>query len=664
MTVDTPLADLGRYGKGLASRFRRLGIRTVGDLLYHAPLRYEDLSALATIAEARVGETVTIRATVELIANRRSPVKRTVLTEAILDDGTGKMAAVWFKQPYLTKVLRPGMRAAFAGKVSDDYGTLHLVNPVYEAGERSVHTGRLVPLYPTTASLTQKHIRALIHQALPALASVPDPLPDAVARAHGLPPLAAALRELHMPTASDALAAARRRLLFDGLLIDQLVAQRVRAAVRSAEAVAVPFNEAETKRVVAGLPFTLTDDQRRAAWVILRDMAGQEPMHRLLDGDVGSGKTVVAAIAAVNAAAAGAQAAFMAPTEILAKQHYETMRAIIPGREVALRTNAYREGDDRAPIVVGTHALLEDEVRLPHLALAVVDEQHRFGVEQRKGLQRKREDGRLPHLLSMTATPIPRTLQLARYGDLDVSVLRTKPSGRLPIITRVARESERAAVYGAVRTELEGGHQAFVVCPVIEPSDVHGARSATEVHAKLAKEVFPDRTVGLLHGRLKSKEKEAVMVDFLKQKIAVLVATAVVEVGIDVPNASVMVIEGAERFGLAQLHQFRGRVGRGSAQSYCYAVSESGMVPRLRAFAECADGFELAERDLALRGPGERFGVRQSGAEDLYAGAVDLTLLAKVQEAAKALIAADPTLAGHPALLERVTRAEDRIHLE
>jgi ATP-dependent DNA helicase RecG len=665
MTADTPIGDLGRYGKALASRFKKLGIKTVGDLLTHPPVRYEDLSEIKKISQLRAGESVTIQATVELIANRRTSVKRMVLTEALLDDGTGKISAVWFGQPYITNTLKPATKASFAGKVSSDRGRLQMISPIYEPGDRSVHTGRIIPIYPATSNLTQKHIRAAVAMALPALAEFIDPLPDALREKYGLVGIAEALKEIHYPTTGGKLEAARRRLQFDELLMHQLLALRIKNEVKASAGISVPFVQDKTKKFVDSLPFKLTDDQKKAAWAILRDMEKAEPMHRLLDGDVGSGKTVVAAMAAVNVAAAGGQTAIMAPTEVLAKQHYETFRKILPAHEIGLRTNVYKEGPDNALIVIGTHALLEDKVGLENLTLAVIDEQHRFGVEQRQELMKKRKDGRLPHLLTMTATPIPRTLHLALYGDLDISLLREKPKNRLPIITSVVAPLHYKDVYAKVRSEIGAGRQAFFVSPVIDPSDVTGAKSATELYEELSKKIFKDLSVGLLHGRLKPAEKEKTMADFAAGKIQILVATAVIEVGIDVPNATVMVIAGAERFGLAQLHQFRGRVGRSVHQSYCFALASIGAPnQRLKAFAQCADGFDLAERDLTLRGPGELFGTRQSGIEEMkFATFTDIRLVEEAREAAAELLASDPDLDSVPQLREKIVHHEQAAHL-
>ena len=665
MNADTPIGDLGRYGKALASRFKKLGIKTIGDLLTHPPIRYEDLSNVKTIAALRAGESVTIQATVELIANRRTNVKRMVLTEALLDDGTGKISAVWFGQPYITNILKPGTKASFAGKVSADRGRLQMVSPIYEPGDRSVHTGRIIPIYPTTSNLTQKHIRAAVAMALPALVEFVDPLPETIREKYDLVSFAEALKEIHYPTASAKLEAARRRLQFDELLMHQLLALRIKNEVKASKGIAVSFNQGKTKEFVDSLPFKLTDDQKKAAWAILRDMEKAEPMHRLLDGDVGSGKTVVAAVAAVNVAAAHGQTAIMAPTEVLAKQHYETFKKILPAHEIALRTNVYKEGDETASIVIGTHALLEDKLGLENLTLAVIDEQHRFGVEQRQELMKKRKDGRLPHLLTMTATPIPRTLHLALYGDLDISLLREKPKNRLPIITSVVAPIRYKDVYAKVRSEIGSGRQAFFVSPIIDPSDVTGAKSATELYDELSQKIFKDLSVGLFHGRMKPAEKEKTMADFAAGKIKIMVATAVIEVGIDVPNATVMVITGAERFGLAQLHQFRGRVGRSAYQSYCFALSSnSSSNARLKAFAQCADGFDLAERDLTLRGPGELFGTRQSGIEEMkFATFTDIRLVEEAREAAQTLLTEDAELNSVPQLKEKIIHHEQAAHL-
>ncbi|MFA6993917.1 MAG: ATP-dependent DNA helicase RecG, partial [Patescibacteria group bacterium] len=464
----------------------------------------------------------------------------------------------------------------------------------------------------------------------------------------------------------------------------QLKNRLARLELDQSQAISLEFKEQAVKKFVEGLPFKLTTAQRKAAWEILKDLQKGHPMNRLLEGDVGSGKTVVTAIALYNTAKNGAQSALLAPTEILARQHYQTLTRLLSGTGVKIslvmrseKTGNYESGElnhdadflvQNSDIVVGTHALIQDKVKFKNLALAVVDEQHRFGVEQRRKLQKKSGDlVTLPHFLSLSATPIPRSLALTLYGDLDLSILDEMPPGRKKIITKVVAPAERANTYEFIRAEIKAGRQVFVICPLIDPSDQLGIRSVKEEHAKLDKEIFPELSVGLLHGRLKAADKEKIMADFLSGEIKILVATSVIEVGVDAPNATVMMIEGAERFGLAQLHQFRGRVGRAEHQSHCFLFTENESaetLERLSALVAYSDGFRLAERDLQFRGPGEVFGTAQSGLPDLhFANLFDFALVKAAREWAGRIIQIDPKLAKYPLLKAKIGQVE-KAHLE
>ncbi|MFN2450814.1 MAG: ATP-dependent DNA helicase RecG [Candidatus Dormibacteria bacterium] len=665
--LDTPVDQLAGVGARQGQRLARLGIATVRDLLYHLPRRYEDTRDIAPLASLQPGAEQTVRATVAGVTLRRSPYKRMVLVEAALEDGGSRASAVWFNQPFLARQLAAGQELVLSGKVEAGRSGLTLRNPKWErlSGEQR-HVGRLAAVYPETDGVSSRFLRARIEPLLPLTAGLPDPLPPEVRLHERLPELAAALREIHLPTDPVARDAGLERIAFEELFLLQLAALRARRRRLAGHGVVVPYDVEVAREFAAALPFRLTDAQRVAGHEILGDLAGAGPMNRLLQGDVGSGKTVVAALAALMAARAGFQTAVMAPTEILARQHHRTLEVLLGQHGVGTRlllgstpARARREvleglatGQDQ--VVVGTHALIEDDVRLVALGMVVVDEQHRFGVTQRQRLRRKA--ALLPNFLAMTATPIPRSLALTLYGDVNVSELRELPPGRTPVTTRLVPPTQRAAAYDFVREQVAQGRQAFVICPVIDESDKLGVRSATVEYERLHTEVFPDLRVELLHGRLASRDKEARMDSFSAGEVDVLVATSVVEVGVDVPNATLMLIEGSERFGLAQLHQFRGRVGRGSHASYCLlfqgSPDEAG-AHRLEAVAATSSGFELADIDLRLRGAGDVAGLRQHGVPSLRAAdLLDTAMLARSRTSAEAWLERDPELAGWTPLAE------------
>ncbi|MFH2063532.1 MAG: ATP-dependent DNA helicase RecG [bacterium] len=701
MRLTDPVQAMSGLNKKQKEALEAIGLRTVRDLIFHFPFRYEDYSVRVPLSRLTAGMDVTIVAKVEWLASRNAFRRRRLsLTEAVLSDGTGQVTAIWFNQPYLSKYVQAGKTYRFAGKVVQTKYGLRLQSPVYgheEAGQETPTDGPVspfLPVYPSTVGLSQFALRKLVRRCLVTVGQMTDHLPEKLLDDCGLMALTDALRSVHFPEIPDEQAAARRRLAFDELLRLQLVMGRTRRYRQARQALSVPFDQAAVTRFVDSLPFKLTDDQRRAGWEAIRDLEKETPMSRLLDGDVGSGKTAVAALVAANVAAAGHQTALMAPTEILALQHYRTLKQMFAegGPGLALLTGSYRrrfqEGEEtdcksaasrrellaaiaagEISVVVGTQALVEPTVAFGSLALAMVDEQHRFGVRVRQGLCGKGGDGLEPHLLSMTATPIPRSLALAVYGDLDLSVLKEKPGGRQPIMTKVVWPRSRATAYKSIRKELDAGRQAFFVCPLIDASDMLGVTSATEERQRLTEEVFPDLEIGLLHGRMSAAEKEEIMGRFKSGEVKVLVATSVIEVGVDVPNATVMCIEGAERFGLAQLHQFRGRVGRGEHQSYCYLFPSAGGAAakeRLAALEATDDGFVLAEKDLALRGPGDLLGVEQSGqlSELKLATVADLELIRMAREATERLLADDPELERSAVLREFVGEPLQTAHLE
>ncbi len=682
-----PVKNLKGVGGVLASRLKRLGITTVEDLLWHLPSRYEDYRTVTPIRDLQPPMQATVHGTLALIHNKRSPRKRMMITEALIDDHTETLKIVWFHQPFLTKTLSVGDEIYFSGKVDQTPFGIQMTNPVYEKAqkktENQTHTARLVPIYPTTENLTQKQMRFFVREALPFVDNMLDPFDAAFLNQHHLASLPDAIRSIHFPKNQQDVTEAERRIKFNDLFFVQLFTQTTKASFKKLQAEPITFYEQETRDFVSRLPFTLTPDQKKCAWQILQDLAQAVPMNRLLEGDVGSGKTVVAAIAMKNVALNGKQSIFLAPTEILAQQHFETLTALLPLQRIGLLTHSQQRinkeksskkeiiehlAANSIDIVIGTHALLQERVQFLNLALAIVDEQHRFGVKQRKTLREESGNSKtLPHLLSMTATPIPRTLALTLYGDLDLSIIKIKPPGRLPIITRVVEAREREKTYAFVGNEMRAGNQIFVICPLISESDTFGAKSVEEELENLKKR-FPLTDIRALHGRMKPQEKETIMRAFRNRDFPMLVSTAVVEVGVDIPNATVMLIEGAERFGLAQLHQFRGRVGRSTQQSYCFLFDEglsAAARARLELFARSQDGFALAEYDLQLRGPGEVYGTKQSGMPLFrLATLADAALIAETQGIAKNLVEQDPELGNHPPLKKALEDFTSSLHLE
>ncbi|MBI4169174.1 MAG: ATP-dependent DNA helicase RecG [Acidobacteria bacterium] len=656
--LTTPL----RYVKGIGPRRSEAlateGLRTVEDLLFHLPFRYEDRSRFLPIASLLPGLRGTVRGRVVTAALRRTRRRGLSIFEALVEDDSGSIRVVFFNQPYLNRLLAPGREVILHGEATPArFGRRGLImqSPQYEVlareDDEAIHTGRVVPIYPRLPGLSSRAIRRIVHAALGELrASLPDPLPPGLAQARGFPPRRAALALAHFPPEDTDLAElqagrspAHRRLVFEEFFFLQLGFALARQRLESLpEEPGLRVDDPVRERLRAVLPFRLTAAQRRVLKEIAFDQMSPRPMSRLLQGDVGCGKTVIALLASLLAVENGHQAAFMAPTEILAEQHHRSFRRLLEGRgyPIALLTAGVKGAARRQvlqglragtiPILVGTHALLEEEVRFRSLRLAVIDEQHRFGVAQRARLRGK---GKRTDVLVMTATPIPRSLALTVYGDLTLSVIDELPPGRRPVKTVLRDERARPGVYRFLREQVAQGRQAYVVYPLVEESRDSELKAAVAMAGRLAREVFPDLRVGLLHGRLRPEEREAVMGDFAAGTIPVLVATTVIEVGIDVPNATVMVIEQAERFGLSQLHQLRGRVGRGSSESYCILMpgtrGTEESLRRLQIMCETNDGFIIARRDLEMRGPGEFLGTRQSGIPDLRVGDIlrDLDIL-------------------------------------
>ena len=664
--LDSPITRLPGIKSGYARRLTNLGVNTIGDTLQLYPRRYDDYRSLKTINQLEYGEDVTIIGTV-WDTHARETRRGLKIVNSTLSDGTGTIQVTWFNQPWLVDKMPAGTQIVISGKVGEYLGRLTFQSPEWEPLDKQlVHTGRLVPVYPLTEGLTQKWLRRLMKQTVDYWTQrLPDHLPATNRERLHLLPVDEAVRQIHFPESWDILETARRRLAFDEFLLIQLGVLSQRRQWRSQPGRPVAVDERLLQEFVASLPYALTGAQQRVLQEIMADLQQPVPMSRLLQGDVGSGKTVVALAGMLVTAAEGRQAALMAPTEILAEQHYRSIAHLIdhfqsdsrdPRFAIRLLTGSipsaerdaiYQEiASGQARLIVGTHALIQAGVEFNDLGLVIIDEQHRFGVQQRASLRDKGTGN--PHVLVMSATPIPRTLALTLYGDLDLSVIDEMPPGRQAIITRWLSPLERERAYSFVRSQIEQGRQAFIICPLVEESDKIEAKSAVEEHQRLQIEIFPDLKLGLLHGRMKAEDKDAVMRQFRSGELHILVSTAVVEVGIDVPNATVMLVEGANRFGLAQLHQFRGRVGRGEHQSYCLLLAESPTADaeaRLRILSETNDGFRLAEEDLKLRGPGEFFGIRQSGLPDIkLARLSDVGLLEMAREEARNLFESDAQL--------------------
>ena len=662
----SPVTTLVGIGPSHAQRFKRLGVETIRDLLYLFPHRYNDFSSLKTINQLEYGDEVTIIGAVWQTKARETR-KGGVIVTSIISDGTGTIQATWFNQPYLARRLSAGSKVVLSGKVDEYLGRLVFQSPEWEPLDRElIHTARLAPVYPLTKGLSARWLRRLMKKTVDYWSKrLPDHLSARLRERAGLVDLETAIGQIHFPESEESLKRARHRLSFDEFFLIQLGVQRQRHLRRSKPGRPLIINEELLSSFLQSLPFTLTGAQQRVLREIVNDLRQPYPMSRLLQGDVGSGKTVVAAAAMLLTVANGCQAVIMAPTEILAEQHYKTITELLAnlqspisirlliGSLTPLEKERIREeaAAGEADIIIGTHALIQGGVEFRDLGLAIIDEQQRFGVAQRAALRQKgiTEAGpACPHILVMSATPIPRSLALTIYGDLDISVIDELPPGRREIKTRWLLPRERERAYSFLRGQIKQGRQAFIICPLVEESEKIEAKSAVEEYRRLQKMIFPDLKLGLLHGRLKGGEKEGIMAAFKRGEFDILVSTSVVEVGIDVPNATAMLVEGANRFGLAQLHQFRGRVGRSEHQSYCLLLSDSPTPQaqeRLRAIESTQDGFALAEKDLELRGPGEFFGTRQSGLPDLKLARLgDMRILEQARTEAQALFREDPDL--------------------
>ncbi|MDO8524524.1 MAG: ATP-dependent DNA helicase RecG [bacterium] len=746
MNLETPVLNLMGVGPFVAKKLNRLGIKTLGDLIYHLPFRYEDFSNITPIAKLKpastkasrsvsksqavlgfskkpiLNEISCIRGLVKDIESTRAWKKQMEITTAIVEDSTGTIRAVWFNQPFMEQNLRVGQEVYLAGKVKLGKTGLFLSSPIYEIADGSRdsrHTGRIVPIYQETVGLTSRWFRNFFAKNLnQIIGSQKEFLPLEVLKQYNLLPFGQAIWQAHFPESMETAQKAKNRFAFEELFLIELFVLRERMKINQQKSPSIPIKADEIKKFVDSLPFKLTDSQRKCAWQILKDMEKSGPMSRLLEGDVGSGKTLVALIGALNCFKNGYQSAIMAPTEILAFQHFKTAAillrkskiriALLTGKrdEIISQKLGYEKDGQFMPetieisrtkilerakkgeidLLIGTHSLIQDKVKFGNLGLVVVDEQHRFGVAQRAKLcsKTKSSQGLIPHLLSMTATPIPRTLALTIYGDLDLSLLDQMPQGRKPIITEIFTPDEREKAYSFIKEHLKKGEQCFVICPRIEPradlSEAHlglplgrsnswtNAKTVKEEYEKLSKEIFPEFKVAFIHGKLKVGEKEKIMRDFKNNRTQILVSTSVVEVGVDIPQATIILIEGAEHFGLAQIHQFRGRVGRNDIQSYCFLFADSpskNTKARLSAIIKAKNGFELAEKDLEIRGPGSLIGAKQWGISDIAMASLNnLQLIETTRTEAKALLTKDPFLRQYTVLSQKIANFGQRIHLE
>lgn len=665
--LNAPLTVIPGIGPGNAKKLSNLGLSNLGDILYYFPRRYDDYSKLKPISRIEYGEELTLVGSVEVISTRPIRNQKQKITEAVLSDGTGSIRLTWFNSPWIENNLKAGQQIVLSGKVDMYLGRHVINNPEWEyIDSEHLHTNRIVPVYPLTAGVTQKWLRRIVYQTVNFWAPrLGDFLPQEIRESADLIELTDALLQAHFPDDNEKLKAARERLAFDEIFLLQLGVLRQKQSWQSETAKVFSIEDSKLTSMINSLAFELTGAQKQTLSDIRLDLASGKPMNRLIQGDVGSGKTIVAALAMLIVAMAGDQAAFMAPTGILAEQHYRSILNLIDtfsgcedipsADQVCLLVgdtsasdkqeiySALEEG--RIKLVIGTHALIEDPVKFQSLQLVIVDEQHRFGVAQRSALRTK---GNNPHLLVMTATPIPRSLALTVYGDLDLSVMDELPVGRQPVETFVLHPLERERAYQLIRTQVSQGRQVFIIYPLIEQTENGATKAAVDEQQRLQTDVFPDLTIGLLHGRMRPEEKDDTMRRFREGEFPILVSTSVIEVGVDVPNATVMLIEGANRFGLAQLHQFRGRVGRGADKSVCLLIPESENSlenERLAVMAETNDGFILAERDLEQRGPGEFLGTRQSGFCELrMANIMDVRLIEKARRHALGLFEIDPEL--------------------
>ncbi len=670
MELSDPISVIKGVGPAMAATLQRLGLNTVADVIDYYPRKYNDFSKITNIASLKPGA-VTIEATISGSQGRY--VRRGMhITEAVATDGSGSIRLVWFNQPYRSSAIKPHQKYYISGEFALSHQKFAILNPTCElASDFPLNTARIVPVYRESKGLTSNQMRKIVAATVNLIRNLPETLPADIVTSQQLLSRADAICGVHFPNNAHHLELARERLGFEEVFELSLAALLNKRSNASESSLPIPFDVSLARQFTAKLPFVLTDDQRRVIWQIYQDMSANQPMNRLIEGDVGSGKTVVATMAALMVIKQGLQVAIMSPTELLARQHadtvYDMLRHLGYDKSVVLLVGGMsnkqkqearrRIADGTAKLIIGTHALIQEKVDMHRLALVIIDEQHRFGVEQRKSLMKKA--GHAPHIMTMTATPIPRSLALTLYGELDISIIHNRPSNRLPVETEIISPNSQAGLHKKIDDQIESGSQVFVVCPLVRESDVLPAAAAEETYRKFANGPYKHRRVGLLHGQLPVAQKNQIMQDFAKGDIDVLVSTTVVEVGVDVPNATVMIIQNADRFGLAQLHQLRGRVGRSAHQGFCYLVLSDSKAPskRLKALETTNDGFRLAELDLELRGPGAIYGTLQHGALDLrIAKLTDTALISSARQCAQQTIESGLDLLKYKHLYERVSQ--------
>lgn len=713
-------------------KLKKLGLQVVGDFLYHFPARYDDLSKVVSITELRPEEPATVSGEIIKFGLKKSWRKKISIIEIYLQDETGTIRATWFNQKYLIDIFAKNKNIRLSGKVKLDKNGFYISNPTWEiAQKKALHTGRIVPIYPETKGISSKWLRWQIENIFQNGFNIKDPLDKEVLEKYNLPPLEKALYDIHFPKSENSYLVAQKRFAFFDMFLIQLRALQIKKNLRQESANQLKYKKVWIEKFIKSLPFELTSDQKKSYAEIKKDLEKKHPMNRLLNGDVGSGKTMVAMLSSLQAVSNGFQVAIMAPTEVLAFQHFKGFSKMFSGLDISigLLTNTYKlinnkgvishqpsvieDGlkisenknsnieklirnskleirnssaneikitreqllknikDGDIDIVIGTHAIIQKDIRFKNLALIIIDEQHRFGVAQRGYLQQRSSEindgikNKVPHFLTMTATPIPRTISMTLLGSLDVSLISEMPKNRKPIITKIVLPSNQNSVYNFVKEEIENGRQAFVILPLVEESEkLSELKAAISEHERLSRDVFPELKLGLLHGRMKGKEKEEIMLNFKNKKTDILVSTSVIEVGIDIPNATVMIIEEAYRFGLSQLHQFRGRVGRGEYQSYCFLFSKNS-TDRLKILEKYTDGFEVAQKDLELRGPGDFIGSRQSGlADSTLQNITNIKMIKCAFEEAQEIIKKDLNLEKNQLLKKSLEKMNQDIHLE
>ncbi|MFA5208157.1 MAG: ATP-dependent DNA helicase RecG [Candidatus Paceibacterota bacterium] len=697
MNFSTKIEEIPNVGKVYGKRLKAMGIKTLADLIYYFPREYKDFSKISKIKDIKINEKICILGKIISINQNKTWVKRMIITTALIEDDTGAIEAVWFNQPYLNKVLNIGDEIILAGKLSINDRTIQISSPIYEkvSLKENIHLGRIMSVYTESQRVSSKYLRYILKPIIENIKDkIPETLPDELLKKYELLSLKEAIEQIHFPSSLELAKKSEERFSFEQIFFISLFNLKKKLEIKKEKSQSILINKELIERVKNSLPFELTKAQKKTLDEILKDMEKPNPMNRLLQGDVGSGKTAVAALASINSVKAKAQVVLMAPTEILVKQHFKTFFqmlksfnlnvGLLTGKEdkyyskklhsdtieISRKKLLEKVEEGEIDILIGTQALIvgnkkkkeEQKVKFKNMGLVIVDEQHRFGVKQRAALQKNRE--KIPHLLSMTATPIPRTLALTVWGDLDLSIIDEMPKNRKKIITEIVSEKQRAKKYEFIKKEIEKGGQVFVVCPRIEAEEEE-VKTVKKEFDYLSRDVFPEFKLAMLHGKMTSKEKDKTMKDFRSKKYDILVSTSVIEVGIDIPNATVMMIEGSDRFGLAQLHQFRGRVGRGEQQSYCLLFTDSKSKKtreRLEAMIKYDSGFKLAEIDLKLRGPGDFFGVRQWGLPDFAMSALkDIKSVNKAREAAIEIF---PQIQKYPLLKRRLEAFEEKIHLE